>query len=66
MERLFRGRDTRVATRGLFKFDHPRVIDRYIDYFGGHTGQAARLADDVCGEGLLDALVSAEPQAAVS
>jgi hypothetical protein len=63
MERLFRGRDTRIATGGLFKFDHPRVIDRYIDYFGSSTGQAARLADDVRGEGLPNAMVNAEPQA---
>lgn len=24
-----------VAGRGLFKTDHPRDIDRFIDYFGG-------------------------------
>jgi hypothetical protein len=27
-------------SRGLFKIDHPRAIDRYIDYFGGPTGDA--------------------------
>jgi hypothetical protein len=38
--------------RGLFKPDHPRAIDRYIDYFGGPTS-------DPCGEGLLDSLEDA-------
>ncbi len=33
----------------LFKRDHPRLIDRYIDYFGGTLY-------DPCGERLLDAL----------
>lgn len=28
--------------RRLFKADHPRTIDRYIDYFGGAGGPAAR------------------------
>lgn len=42
-----------VAARWLFKRDHPRAIDRYIDYFGG-------IADgrtvDPCGEALLESL----------
>jgi hypothetical protein len=33
--------------RKLFKADHPRAIDRYIDYFGGPSS-------DPCGEALLD------------
>ena len=37
----------------LFKADHPRSIDRYIDYFGAGLG-TARAAIDPCGEGLLD------------
>lgn len=42
----------------LFKRDRPRAIDRYIDYFGSATGQAAR-AGDPCGEALLDCLDAA-------
>jgi hypothetical protein len=38
--------------RALFKPDHPREIDRHIDFFGDHEA-AAR---DMCGEALLDAL----------
>lgn len=36
----------------LFKADHPREIDRHIEFFGAHevTGR------DMCGEALLDAL----------
>jgi hypothetical protein len=37
----------------FFKSDHPRAIDRYIDYFGGAGGE---LADDRCGETLLERL----------
>ena len=61
MERLLSLREIRIASRGLFKPDHPRSIDRYIDYFGGPAGDASRLADP-CAEGLLDLV--AEPQAA--
>jgi hypothetical protein len=39
--------------RGLFKRDYPRAIDRYIDYFAGLVGHAARLADP-CRDSLLD------------
>jgi hypothetical protein len=39
--------------RGVFKRDYPRAIDRYIDYFGGPLGHAARLGDP-CGDSLLD------------
>jgi hypothetical protein len=38
----------------LVKQDHPRAIDRYIDYFGGSIRRAA--AVDVCGERLLETL----------
>lgn len=38
----------------LLKRDHPRTIDRYIDYFGGAT-RAAWISDP-CGEALLDCL----------
>ncbi len=38
-------------SRGLFKPDRPRAIDRYIDYFGGGAGHP-----DPCGEALLDCL----------
>lgn len=44
-----------VASQGAdlrFKADHPRSIDRYIDYFGG---AAAALGDpDACGGLRLD------------
>ena len=39
----------------LFKADHPRAIDRYIDYFGG-----VATADDPCGEAFLDTLTPSE------
>jgi hypothetical protein len=38
----------------LFKADHPRAIDGYIDFFG--TGEAPGPTGDPCGEGLLDVL----------
>jgi hypothetical protein len=41
------------VTARLFKADHPRVIDQYIDYFGGASREG-----DVCGELLLDLLDS--------
>jgi hypothetical protein len=42
--------DVRLSRRAarFFKTDHPRDIDRYIDYFGGTLG-------DPGGERLLDA-----------
>ena len=45
-----------VPQRGdlLFKADHARAIDRYIDYFGG--APAAADEADACGESLLDRL----------
>lgn len=45
----------RDARRLLFKADHPRGIDRYIDYFGGAGGTQAA-ADDRCGDTLLERL----------
>ena len=36
-------REIRIVARGLLKRDRPRAIDRHIDYFGGPTGEAARL-----------------------
>jgi hypothetical protein len=47
---------TRDARRLFFKADHPRAIDRYIDYFGGAGGASAASGDDVCGETLLERL----------
>jgi hypothetical protein len=49
---------TRILARGLFKPDHPRAIDRYIDYFGAATSQA-----DPCGERLLDCLEADDARA---
>jgi hypothetical protein len=31
----------RAACRRLFKSDHPRAIDRHIDYFGAHEPPGA-------------------------
>jgi len=39
----------------FFKSDHPRAIDRYIDYFGGGGGGELAV-DDRCGETLLERL----------
>jgi hypothetical protein len=44
--------------RALFKADHPRDIDRHIDFFGTQ-GAATR---DMCGEALLDALTGGDAQ----
>ena len=63
MERVLSPRESRIASWGLFKQDRPRVIDRYIDYFGGPAGHAARLAD-ACGERLLDCFEADERRAA--
>ena len=43
-----------VAARWLFKRDHPRAIDRYIDYFGGAIAEGRTV--DPCGEALLESL----------
>ena len=39
----------------FFKTDHPRAIDRYIDYFGG-LPRSQGADGDPCGERLLDTL----------
>jgi hypothetical protein len=46
----------REGHRLFFKADHPRAIDRYIDYFGGVGGYPAALGNDRCGETLLERL----------
>jgi hypothetical protein len=38
----------------LYKADHPRAIDRYIDFFG--DSRRAREAGDRCGELFLESL----------
>lgn len=38
----------------LYKTDHPRAIDRYIDFFG--TGLTRGEVDDRCGELFLETL----------
>jgi hypothetical protein len=41
----------------LFKSDHPRAIDRYIDYFEGTPPfHAEPEGGDACGEGFLERL----------
>jgi hypothetical protein len=44
-----RGRDARSW---LYKDDHPRHIDRYIDFFG--SGRTRTILADPCGECLLE------------
>jgi hypothetical protein len=46
------------ASEPLFKRDHPRHIDTYIDFFGGDSSAAT----DPCGEALLDALAADESE----
>jgi hypothetical protein len=46
-----------VAPPLLFKADHPRAIDRSIDYFGGTPASRPEGgADDACGDALLERL----------
>ena len=46
---------TRAEARELLlKADHPRPIDRYIDFFGGLGAPHADVADDGCGEVALE------------
>jgi hypothetical protein len=52
-------REPVLSRRRLFKTDHPRGIDRYIDYFGGATS-------DPCGEALLDSLGDPDPRPRVA
>jgi hypothetical protein len=54
-----RARDAHGVTRvTLFKVDHPRAIDRQIDFFG--TPTVARPAVASCGESLIDSLLERE------
>ncbi len=50
------------ADTALFKPDHRRSIDRYIDYFEGRPGSDGAASDDACGERLLDALGDPESE----
>ena len=44
----------REARDLLFKADHPRAIDEFIDFFGGATDTPADEHDDVAGEVVLE------------
>ncbi len=46
----------------IFKADHPRAVDSYIDYFGGRLAANVSPENDPCGEGLLDALARDWPR----
>jgi hypothetical protein len=48
-----RADETRPLRAHLYKTDHPRAIDRHIDFFGDHTAQAEA---DRCGEVVLESL----------
>jgi hypothetical protein len=51
------GAGVRPETRDLlFKPDHPRAIDRHIDFFGGVTETPAESDDDRSGDAFLEAL----------
>jgi hypothetical protein len=57
--RVSRARDAHGVTRvPLFKVDHPRAIDRHIDFFG--TSTTVRSSDVSCGESLIDSLLERE------
>ena len=45
--------ETRPQRAHLYKTDHPRGIDRHIDFFGDRTAQAEA---DRCGEVVLESL----------
>ncbi len=54
----FEARDHTTAQTKFFKADHPRAIDRYIDYFGSCQPVRTNLAEtDLCGEQFLNALI---------
>jgi hypothetical protein len=54
-----RARDARgVARVSLFKVDHPRAIDEYIDFFGERSGRRSRRPSS--GESLIDSLLRRE------
>ncbi len=44
-----------IVRRQIFKADHSRTIDSYIDYFGGRLAADVSPENDPCGEGFLDA-----------
>jgi hypothetical protein len=44
-----------IACEWLYKDDHPRSIDRYIDFFGTGTPRAGGAADR-CGDVFLESL----------
>ena len=45
---------TADACDQLYKADHPRAVDRYIDFFG--DGVASEAGGDGCGELFLESL----------
>jgi hypothetical protein len=55
-KRPFASAQARKVRPLFFKSDHPRAIDRYIDYFGGAGGGGELAVDDHCGETLLERL----------
>jgi len=57
--RVSRARDAHGVTRvTLFKVDHPRAIDRHIDFFG--SPMIARASDGTRGESLIESLLERE------
>ena len=57
--RVSRARDAHgVARVPLFKVDHPRPIDRHIDFFGAPTRVPS--SDVSCGESLIESLLERE------
>jgi hypothetical protein len=55
MEVSTRGYESRTARAWLYKDDHPRDIDRHIDFFGDGRPRAQADADG-CGEVFLESL----------
>jgi hypothetical protein len=54
MTNVATARAPRTARRALFKRDHPRAVDEYINYFGGALGEFT--VADPGGEPFLDGL----------
>jgi hypothetical protein len=48
-------RSTEARNRTLYKADHPRDIDRYIDFFGEGVARP-QVSEDRCGDLLLGLL----------